>query len=141
MNVHRISNLAEPVNNSDAVTKLYVDTNVGISQTTADARYYANTVTLDNIETAIDNLTLNNHRIIDLADPVSNTDAVNLRTADSRYIPITTTLNEFNNPTADLSLTGFKLVNLADATLDTDGLNRRTADSRYYANTLPISQM
>jgi hypothetical protein len=78
MNSHSINDLANPVNNQDAATKFYVDTNVGISQANADIRYYLNTTTLDVIEAAADDLTLNNHKIINLANATSNTDALNL---------------------------------------------------------------
>ena len=77
MNSHNITNLATPVNNSDAVTKLYVDTNVGISQTFADGRYYLNTVTLNNIQPNTNNLSLHSYKITNLADATTGTDALN----------------------------------------------------------------
>lgn len=61
--------------NQDAATKLYVDTNVGISQTNADARYYLNTTTLDNIIVPTASVSLNSNKIINLATPTLNTDA------------------------------------------------------------------
>ena len=45
---------------------------------TADSRYYADTVTLDNIEVPLAALSMNTHKITDLADPSANQDAVTL---------------------------------------------------------------
>ena len=59
MNTHKIINLGTPTLSTDAVTKAYVDTNAGITQTNADARYYLNTVTLDSITAPIASLSLN----------------------------------------------------------------------------------
>ena len=78
MNMHRINNLAEPVVDQDASTKRYVDDNKGISEISADSRYYLNTVTLDNILLATDHVSINNYRVTDVSDPISNTDALNL---------------------------------------------------------------
>lgn len=51
MNSNSVVNLAAPVSNGDATNKLYVDTQVAtaLDESEADARYYLNTVTLDNI--------------------------------------------------------------------------------------------
>ncbi len=59
LNSNKITNLATPTLANDATTKDYVDTNVGISQTNADARYYMNTTTLNNITAPIASLSLN----------------------------------------------------------------------------------
>jgi hypothetical protein len=124
MNSHNINNLAEPVNNSDATTKFYVDSNVGISQIAADARYYLNSVTLDDIDLAIDVVDINNNRVANVSNPIANTDALNLQTADGKYLFNTVTLDQINNPVANISLNGHKITNLANATLATDALNR-----------------
>ena len=58
------------------MNKSYFDTN-SISQTAGDARYYLNTVTLDNITPNTDNLSLNSYKITDLSNPVNGTDAMN----------------------------------------------------------------
>jgi hypothetical protein len=52
--------LATPTQNTDAATKEYVDTNSGgLSQTTADSRYYLNTITLDSITVPSATLSMN----------------------------------------------------------------------------------
>jgi hypothetical protein len=71
MNTNRIINLVNPTSNQDAATKLYVDSNAGISQSTADGRYYLNTTTLNNITLPSNNLNINTHRIINVVNPVS----------------------------------------------------------------------
>lgn len=71
MNSHIISNLATPSSSSDAATKGYVDSN-SQSQTAADARYYLNTTTLDNITQPAADVTLNSHKLTNVADPSGN---------------------------------------------------------------------
>jgi hypothetical protein len=78
MNNFKIINLDTPTASSDAVTKAYVDSNVGISQTSADARYYLNTSTLDTITTPTASLSLNSQKITNLADAILGTDALNI---------------------------------------------------------------
>ncbi len=55
---------------------MYVDSNVGISQTNADARYYLNTTTLDTITAPVLNVSLNGNKITSLGTPTLDTDAV-----------------------------------------------------------------
>ena len=65
--------MATPTANTDAATKLYVDSNGGLSKATADTYYYsfANT----NLPTT--SLNLNSNKIINLADATLATDALN----------------------------------------------------------------
>ena len=59
MATHKIIDLGTPTLSTDAATKAYVDANAGITQTTADARYYLNTVTLNNITAPTSSVSLN----------------------------------------------------------------------------------
>ena len=59
MNSHKITNLATPTLSTDAATKAYVDTNAGVTQTTADARYYLNNVPLQSITAPSGSLSMN----------------------------------------------------------------------------------
>ena len=76
LNSQKITNLATPTLSSDAVTKAYVDAIGGLSQTQADARYYQNTVVLNNITAPNSSLSLNSNKIINLATPTLSSDAV-----------------------------------------------------------------
>jgi hypothetical protein len=50
----------------------------GITQADADARYYLNTTTLNNLLAPNGSLSMNSYKITNLADPIIGTDAVNL---------------------------------------------------------------
>ncbi len=71
LNSHKITDLATPTLSTDAVTKGYVDAN-SISETAADAKYYLNTTTLNNITTPNNDLSMNSLKITNLADPINN---------------------------------------------------------------------
>ena len=85
LNNQKIQNLATPTLNTDAVTKGYVDTNSGISQTNADSRYYLNTVELNNITLPSGTLSMNTHKISNLIDPTLSQDA-----ATKNYVDLNT---------------------------------------------------
>ena len=55
--------------------------------------YYLKTTPLNDITLANNNINVNNHRIINLSDALSATDALNRQTGDNRYYLNTTTLN------------------------------------------------
>ena len=77
MGSHAITNVATPTNPSDAATKGYIDDNF-YTQTSADARYYLNTTTLDNITAPTAALSMDSQRITHVANAVDPTDALNL---------------------------------------------------------------
>ena len=83
MNSHKIINLATPTLNTDAATKAYVDTNAGITQTAADARYYLNTVALNAITAPNADVSLNSQKITNLATPTLTDDAATKGYVDS----------------------------------------------------------
>lgn len=72
--------MANGTNNNDAINKSQLDALAGsvYSKTDADNRFYLNTTTLDAVEAPVANLSLNNYRIVSLADAVSASDAVTL---------------------------------------------------------------
>ena len=63
-----MTNVANPVNGTDAVNKQYLENNY-YDQTTADGRYYLNTTTLDSITAPTADLSINTHKIVNLVDP------------------------------------------------------------------------
>lgn len=77
LNSNKIINLATPTLSTDAATKAYVDSNGGLSQATADLRYYLNTIKLNAITAPDTSLSLNSNKITDLADATLATDALN----------------------------------------------------------------
>ena len=132
MNSQKITNLAAPTLSTDGVNKAYVDSNSGISQSNADARYYLNNVPLNSITAPASSLSMNSQKITNLSSATLATDALNMGTADSRYYKNTVTLDNVTTPSNSLSMNSQKITNLANATLATDALNRQTGDARYY---------
>ena len=90
MNSNSVVNLAAPVSNGDAANKLYVDTQVAtaLDESEADARYYLNTTTLDNITVPTDHVDFNSQRLLNVANAVTGTDALNQNTADTLYLSL-----------------------------------------------------
>jgi len=82
-----------------------------------------NTTTLDAITDPSADLSLNNHKITNLANATLATDALNRQTGDGRYYLNTTSLDSINVPNDDISLNTYKIINLGDATLPGDALN------------------
>jgi hypothetical protein len=72
---------------------------------------------------------MNTHRISNLGDPTSNTDALNRQSADSRYYMTTTALNNILAPTGNLSLNGNKITGLATPTLANDAATKDYVDN------------
>ncbi len=66
MNSNKIINVSDATLSTDA-----------LNRQTGDARYYANTTTLNNITTPNGNLSLNNNKVTNLANGTLSTDAIN----------------------------------------------------------------
>lgn len=66
MNSRKITALADATLATDA-----------LNIQTADARFYPNTISLDNITIPVDSVSLNSQKIIALADATQDTDALN----------------------------------------------------------------
>ena len=75
---------------------------------------------------------MNSQKIIGLAAPTQDTDAVDRDTADGRYMQQSITLATLGAPTSSVSMNSQKITGLAPATLSTDLLSRTAGDSRYY---------
>lgn len=140
LNSNKIINLATPTLDTDAATKAYVDSNGGLSQVTADLRYYLNTTKLSAITAPDTALSLNNQKITDLATPTADSDAVtklyvdsngglSQTTADARYYLNTTTLDNITLPTSNVSLNNYKITNLSTPTLDSDAATKEYVDT------------
>jgi hypothetical protein len=72
---------------------------------------------LDSITAPSANVSLNSHKITNLADATLATDALNRQTGDNRYYLGTTTLDAITAPSANVSLNSHKITSLADPTL------------------------
>ena len=65
-------------------------------------------------------MSLNSHKITNLANATADTDALNRQTADGRYYANSTTLDNITAPTAALSMNSQKITGLALATAASD---------------------
>ena len=141
-NTTEITNGSTPLNmNSQLITSLGTASTGtdGLNRDTADGRYYANSVTLDQIGAPAGSVSLNNHKIVNLATPTSNADAatkgyidglvsglnptliVDDVNADSKLTANETELTVGSTP---LNMNSQKITSLANATAGTDALNR-----------------
>lgn len=130
-----IASLSNYVTNSSLATTL----TSYYTKTTSDARYYLNTVELNNITLATGNLSVNNHKITDCLDPVNNLDVANKQwtlaqtggsftqgVADTLYYK----LAGANTVTADLDMGTHKINNLVTPALATDAANKSYVDAK-----------
>ena len=114
LNSQKIEDLADPTSAQDAVTLTYLQTNY-YDKTATDGNYYADTTPLNDITAPNGDLSLNSHKITNLANPTTDTDALNRQTGDSRYYLATTPLNSITAPTGNVSANDYKITNLAAA--------------------------
>ncbi len=95
MTSNKITGLPDPVDNSDATNKNYVDTCIDTRIDTHRSHFTYGTDSLDLVK----NINMNNKSITGLADPIDNTDAVNMNHLNEClpiYMPfnITKTINK-----------------------------------------------
>lgn len=130
MGSNLISNLADPLSNTDAATKGYVDTQVAtaLDQTEADARYYLNTTTLNLITAPQGNVDMNSNRITNLQDPSSAQDAVTKAHADATFYANTVTLNNITAPSGTVNLNNQSIANVAAPVNNGDATNKQYVD-------------
>ncbi len=74
MNSQKITNLADPVDSSDAVNKQ-----------TADSDIILNTATIDTLSAPTTSVNLDSHTISNLANATAATDMINTIVGDARY--------------------------------------------------------
>ena len=158
----KLINVAEPTLNTDAATKYYVDhastshvvTLGGAVSGTGNTGTTINTTlntTLNSVPLPTADVSLNSHKITNLATPTANTDAATKLYVDttnpsssvvlqgsvsgtgSTGTPISTTLNTTLNQiplaTADISVNSHKITNLSTATVATDAVNKSYVDA------------
>ena len=157
LNSNKIANLANPVNDQDASTKIYVDTKVdksgdtmsgilnmnnnkitGLADPTnaqdAVSKSYVKSFTrntflkIDGTNIMEGNLSLNDHKITDLANPTAAQDAVSKRYVDTKA---DTKLDKSGDiMTGELNMNNNKITGLADPTDAQDVVTKLYADSR-----------
>ena len=93
MNAYKITSLGTATADADA-----------LNRSAADARYYLNTTTLDNIAASVADLSMNSQKITNLAAATTGTDAISRTAADARYYLASATLDSLLAPTSSLSL-------------------------------------
>ncbi len=125
-------NLGAPTQNSDAVTKQYVDDVSAISEgianiTVTTSGLTANQTELTNGSTP---LNMNNQLITAIAAATSGTDGLNRDTADARYYLNTVTLDSITAPTASVSMNNHKITNLAAPTQNGDAVTKEYVDDQ-----------
>jgi len=89
-----------------------------------DARVRTNR--LDQFRPPNSDISLNNYRLINLADPTAPQDAVNLRYLNSSLSSIN--FCDLIGPTCDIDLNGYKLLNVGEPIHPTDGVNKEYVD-------------
>ena len=82
-----MSNIADPVNAQDAVSKQYITDLIG------NANFYPDTTTLDQIVAPAGDVTMAGYRLTNLASATADSDALNRITADGRFYANTATLD------------------------------------------------
>lgn len=133
---HRITGLGDPIGNSDAANKQYVDVAV-------DSVGSGSLLRLDGTNSPIADISWGGLKIVDLGDPIDNTDAANKAYVDNRvtawnndYIRVDGTVS----PITNISWGNNKIINLTDPTDSQDiatknyvDLNVPTLSSLYLA--------
>ena len=126
MGAKKITNLADPVDPQDAITKKYLEEH-GSSEVD-DTNY----MFVDGSKSMTGDLNMDNHKAINLADPVDPQDVVNYRTLiqaiNSLEVDISNTylaLNGSKAMTGNLDMGTKKIINLADPVNDQDAVTKK----------------
>jgi hypothetical protein len=142
MGLHKITGLAEPIDEGDAVTKKYVD----------DILYDENVYTATNFlnlagtSTMKADLKMGAHKIVNVANPTLETDAATKYYVDDQIngalINVSANYLDVSGSTAmvgDLKMGTHKVTGLAAPTLDTDGATKKYVDDKVSSIPAPPS--
>lgn len=142
MGLHKITGLAEPIDEGDAVTKKYVDDNL------YDENVYTatNFLNLAGTSTMKADLKMGAHKIVNVANPTLETDAATKYYVDDQIngalINVSANYLDVSGSTAmvgDLKMGTHKVTGLAAPTLDTDGATKKYVDDKVSSIPAPPS--
>ena len=138
LNSQKITNLATPTSNTDASTKLYVDTQINnlidgapstldtlneIAAALADTANFSDTVVLKAGSTMTGNLAMGTNKVTGLGTPTSNTDAATKAYADT-MLPLAG-----GTMTGAIAMGTNKITGLGTPTSNTDAATKAYADA------------
>ena len=123
-------NLSTPINNQDAVTKNYCDTNSLVAE--------SNCLLLDDTNSMDGNIDMNSHKIINISDPTNNQDAVS-KNYVTNYHDDTKINRSGDSMAGDLNMVNNTIINLLNPTSNQEAATKICVDNVLNGPTFFIS--
>lgn len=140
LNNKTITNLANPINSSDAANRAFVDSKTWTTSQITNFNATVIAFRLDQFAVPNANLNLNSCKIVNLGTPTLATDATNKSYVDAKNWTASqitdfdtqvrlNRLDQMAIPTNSLNANSQKIINLAAPVLSTDGVNKNYSDT------------